>query len=67
MSPNSSSIFEGEQLKPGVYKIQNVHTQIFLDVEVPTRDVCCRPAGSLGDGQGIVRRYPTSVIRISEG
>ena len=62
----SSSIFEGDQLRPGIYKIKNVHTETFLDIEVSSRSVCCRPAGGLGEGRGIVRRYQPPVVRLSD-
>ena len=61
MTLNSSSIFEGGILKPGIYKIQNIYTETFLDIEVHSRGVCCRPAKDLGEGRGIVRCYPSSV------
>ena len=62
----ASSIFEGDQLKPGVYKIKNAHAETFLDIEMPSREVCCRPAGSLGEGRGIVRRFSSPVVHLSE-
>jgi len=61
---NSSSILEGGKLKPGTYKIQNIYTETYVDIEVHSREMCCRPAKDLGDGKGIVRRYPLPVVRI---
>lgn len=56
-STNSSpSIFENGKLKPGTYKIQNIYTETYLDIEVHSREVCCRPEGDLGEGRGLVRR-----------
>ena len=53
----SSSIFEDGKLKPGIYKIQNIETENYLDIEVHTRKVCCRPARDLGEGRGLVRIF----------
>ncbi|KAF9649756.1 hypothetical protein BDM02DRAFT_1746445 [Thelephora ganbajun] len=56
MTPHStgspSSILEGGKLKPGIYKIQNIRSETFLDIEVYTREACCRPAKDLGEGRG---------------
>ncbi|KAF9649751.1 hypothetical protein BDM02DRAFT_1745526 [Thelephora ganbajun] len=49
---NTSSILEGGKLKPGIYKIQNIQTGTYLDVEVHTREVCCRPPKDLEEGRG---------------
>jgi len=52
MAPNPTSdlppIFEDGQLKPGVYKIQNIYSETFLDIDVLSREVCCRPPNDLG-------------------
>ena len=48
------SIFEDGKLKPGIYKIRNLQSQTYLDILKHSREVCCRPAGNLGDG-GLVR------------
>ena len=53
----SSSIFENGKLKPGIYKIQNIKSEAYLDIEVATREVCCRPAQNLGEGRGFVCRH----------
>ena len=63
----SSSVFKDEKLNPGIYKIQNIHTDTYLDIEVSTREVCCRPAKDLGEGRGLVRWYLSSVIHVSDG
>ncbi|KAF9649748.1 hypothetical protein BDM02DRAFT_1745439 [Thelephora ganbajun] len=52
---NPSSIFEDGKLKPGIYKIQNIQTETYLDIEVHTRRVCCRPVKDIGEGRGLVR------------
>jgi len=47
------SIFGDGKLKPGVYKIQNVHTENYLDIHLNSMEVCCRPAKDLEDGRGL--------------
>ena len=55
-SPNDScSIFENGRLKPGIYKIQNLHSQTYLDIHEHSREMCCRPARDLEEGTGLVR------------
>ncbi|KAF9649755.1 hypothetical protein BDM02DRAFT_1746311 [Thelephora ganbajun] len=49
----SSSIFKDGKLKPGIYKIQNLHGQTYMDVHEHSRDVCCRPATALEEGRGL--------------
>ena len=70
MNPNStsdsSSIFKGEKLKSGIYKIQNLYTQTYADIHEHSRDVCCRPATALGEGRGLVRPFQQPVIRVSD-
>ena len=58
---DSLSIFKDGKLKPGVYKIQNIASETYLDVEIRSRSLCCRPAKDLDEGRGLVRwyiRYP---------
>jgi len=56
MPPNPTrdrlSIFEDGELKPGIYKIQNIYTDTFLDIHVHSREACCRPLKDLGEGRG---------------
>ena len=58
MTPNSttesSRIFEGGKLKPGIYKIQNLYAETYLDVHQHSKEVGCRPARDLEDGRGLV-------------
>lgn len=56
--PINGPIFENGKLKPGVYQIQNIKTETFLDIEVHTRELCCRPERDLGRGRGFVRQLP---------
>jgi len=49
---DSSSIFKDGKLKPGIYKIQNIQSETYLDIRVHSREVCCRPANDLGEGRG---------------
>ena len=64
---NSSSILEKGKLKPGIYKIQNICTETFLDIHLHSKVMCCRPAKDLGEGRGLVSRYLSSVHHISDG
>ena len=42
-------IFEDRKLKLGIYKIWNLYSQNYLDILKHSREVCCHPAGDLGD------------------
>ena len=64
---DSFSILKDGKVKSGIYKIQNIHTETYLDIEVRTREVCCRPAKDLGEGRGLVSRYLSSILHISDG
>ena len=59
---DASSIFKDGKLKPGIYKIQNVQTENYVDIEVITRELCCRPAKDLGEGRGLVCQSPSFVF-----
>ena len=65
-SNSSSSILERGKLKPGIYKIQNLYSQTYLDIHEHSREVCCRPAKNLGQGKGLVRLYPSSAKGTSD-
>jgi len=60
-STSIPSIFENGKLKPGIYKIQNLYTEGFVDIHEHSREMCCRPARDLGDGRGMVRQHPLPV------
>ena len=59
MTLHSHSILENGKLKPGIYKIQNIQSGSYLDVEVYTRAVCGRPIRDLEEGRGFVCQYPS--------
>ena len=48
-----ASIFKDGKLKPGVYKIQNIVGQTYVDIREHTRELCGRPATVL-EGKGLV-------------
>ena len=61
---NTTSILEDGKLRPGVYKIQNLHSGKYLDIHEYSNAVCCRPAPDLTDGKGLVRLFPLSAARV---
>ena len=63
---NTSSILQGGKLKAGIYKIQNVFTETWVDIEVHSRGVCCRPAGNLEEGNDLVRPHPQFGVYVSD-
>jgi len=58
---DAPSIFKDGKLKPGIYKIQNLESETYLDIHQNSKQVCCRPAGDLEDGGGLVRLSPPLV------
>ena len=60
---DSSSIFKGGKLKPGIYKIQNIYNERLLEVQGHSREIYCRQVQDIGEGKGLVRRYPSPVVR----
>jgi len=52
---DSVSIFEDGKLKSGIYKIQNIVGQTHLEVRDHSKQLCCRSAAALKDGNGLVR------------
>ena len=54
MAGGRVSIFEGANIKPGVYKIQNLSTETYLDIHLHSMELCCRPPNDLGVGRGLV-------------
>ena len=63
---DSSSIFKDGKLKPGIYKIQNLFAETYLDIHPHSKELCCRPAKDLEDGRGLVSQYPSSVLHVSD-
>jgi len=70
MTPNlhtgSPPIFEDGRLKPGIYKIQNLYSRTYLDIQEHSRQMCCRPAQNIEEGNGLVRPFSRSVVRRSD-
>ena len=63
---SSSSIFENGRLKPGIYKIQNLSSETYLDIHRHSKELCCRPARDLEDGGGLVRLSLPLAICVSD-
>jgi len=65
------SIFENGKLRPGIYKIQNLHSQTYLDIHEHSRETCCRPAQNLEEGRGLWKIMPLeagySIQRVEPG
>ena len=61
----SPSILQDGKLKPGIYKIWNILTEVYVDIEVHSRSVCCRPAQNLEEGNGLVRSFHQFVVHAS--
>ena len=55
MTSSSSSIFQDGKLKQGIYKIQNLGTENYLDIHMHSMELCCRPAKDLESKRGFVR------------
>lgn len=43
------------KLKPGIYRIQNLRSEKYLDIHIHSREVCCRAERELQKGRGLVR------------
>jgi len=52
-----ASIFKDGKLKPGIYMIQNVVSQTYVDMREHSRELCCRPDTRL-EGKGLVGSCP---------
>ena len=63
-------IFEGGKLKPGIYRIQNIVSQTYVDIREHTKELCCRPSTLLEVRKGLVsprcrlaqRTFPIAVF-----
>ena len=62
----SSSVFKDGKLKPGVYKIQNLYHQNYLDVQEHSRQLWGYPAGDLEEGRGLVSLDLPFKVRVSD-
>ena len=61
---DSPSIFKDGKLKPGIYKIQSLYNEAFLDVEEHSREIYCRSFQDLREGRGLVRRQTLCIVRV---
>ena len=52
---NPSSIFKDGKLKPGIYKIQNLFNEGYVDIYEHSREMRWRSAQELEEGRGLVR------------
>ena len=59
---DSSSLFEDRKLKSEIYKLQNLYSWTYLDINEHSRQLCCRPTHNLEDGYGFVRPFSWFVI-----
>jgi len=50
---NFPSIFKDGKLEPGIYKIQNLRSDTYLDIHQHSNEVCCRHARDLEEGRGL--------------
>jgi hypothetical protein len=48
------SIFVDGRLKSGVYKIQNLYHQMYLEILEHSKELCCRPATALSPQDALV-------------
>lgn len=62
-STKTSPIFENGSLKSGIYKIQNLFSDTYLDIHHHSMQLCCRPARDLEEGRGLVCFDLQSTIR----
>ena len=60
---NTLPILKGGKLKWGIYKMRNVLTRTYLDIEEHSRALCSRPAQNLEEGNGMVRLFRWSFVR----
>jgi hypothetical protein len=53
----SGPVFRDGKLRPGIYKIQNIVGQTYVDIREHAKELCGRPA-TLLEGKGLVRSCP---------
>jgi len=51
----SSSILENGKPKPGIYQIQNLAGQTYVEMQESVRQLCGRPSMASSAGDGLVR------------
>ena len=56
---DATSIFKDGKLKSGIYKIQNIVSQTYVDIREHNKELCGRPATVL-EGKGLVGSCPHS-------
>jgi hypothetical protein len=66
MAGGTFSIFEDGRLRPGIYKIQNLYTQTYMDIHEHSRELCCRSAAALGEGRGLVCPLHQPAVDVSD-
>ena len=49
------SMFVNGKLRPGVYQVQHLVGQTFLEILQDSKEVCCRPAAILSPQDALVR------------
>ena len=62
----SSSILTDGKLKPGIYRIQNLVGQTFVEMQEGPRQLCCRTEAALSSQAGLVRSAEALIAEISE-
>ena len=60
-----SSILTDGKLKPGVYRIQNLAGQTFVEMQEGPRQLCCRPEAALSGRDGLVRSIRSLITQVS--
>ena len=61
----SSSILTDGKLKPGIYRIQNLAGQTFVEMQEGPRQLCCRPEAVLSSRDGLVRSIRPLITQVS--
>ncbi|KAF9781833.1 hypothetical protein BJ322DRAFT_1078655 [Thelephora terrestris] len=61
-----SSNFQDGDLRPGVYRIQNLYSETYLDIHEHSKELCCRPFRDLEPTRGLVRPHTLTRVIISD-
>ena len=59
-----TSILQDGKLKPGIYKIQYLGSNSYVDTDLHSKQVCTRP--TLSEGRGLVCLYLSSAAHESD-